>query len=345
MATPRAWSSISRLVPGWALSRPYTAVAVLRCVNAFRRYRWLTAACVVAVCGAVWGAARFGTALETAWDHWGLVGLGAFLWSYVGAHRRRVRMAAEDASSWLSPLPVSRSHFLRMTFAPGLQLLAIALLLAAAALSSFHTGIAARLLVLVTVCFGIGLLLGSLARLRQGGVPNSHYVKVRFPRTHWASAPTLTPLSYWAAGQASVFLKPKVIARAALPVLLAVPMGISANDAFGTAALAIVVVSLLGNTVAALRVTLAAGAWLAPTPVDRRRFAVAVGSAALILQAATCVVVLFFASAVAPAALIRRLSAVAAVFLAESAALILLAVGVAFRPAVVSRVRTQEWLR
>lgn len=345
MARPPAWSSISRRVPGWVLSRPYAAVAVLRCVNVFRRYRWLAVACAAAVGGALWAAARFGAALETAWAHWGLVGLGAFLWSYVGAHRRRVRMAAEDASSWLSPLPVSRSRFLRMAFVPGLQLLAIALLLAAGALSGPHTGVAVRLLVLVTVCFGIGLLSGWLARLRQGGVPSSHYVKVRYPRSRWATAPTLTPLAYWAAGQASVFLKPQVIARAALPVLLAVPMGISANDAFGTAALAIVVLSLIGNTVAALRVTLAAGAWLSPTPVDRRRFAVAVGSAALIVQALTCVAVLFLASAVAPAALIRRLSAVAAVFLVESAALILLAAGVAFRPAVVSRVRTQAWLR
>lgn len=345
MARPSAWSSISRRVPGWVLSRPYAAVAFLHCVNVLRRYRWLMAVCVIAVGGALWAAAHFGTALETAWAHWGLVGLGAFLWSYVGAHRRRVRMAAEDASSWLAPLPVSRSHFLRMTFVPGLQLLAIAILLAAGALSGPRTGVAVRLFVLVTACFAIGLLSGWLARLRQAGVPNSHYVKVRYPRSRWATAPTLIPLSYWAAGQASVFLKPKVIARAALPVLLAVPMGISANDAFGTAALAIVVLSLMGNTVAALRVTLAAGAWLSPTPVDRRRFAVAVGSAALIAQALTCVVVLVLGGAVAPTALIRRLSADAAAFLAESAALILLAVGVAFRPAVVSRVRTRAWLR
>ena len=345
MARPPAWSSISRRVPGWVLSRPYAAVAVLSCVNVFRRYRWLTAACAVAICGALLAAARFGIALDTAWGHWGLVGLAAFLWSYVGAHRRRVRIAAEDASSWLAPLPVSRSHFLRMTFVPGLQLLAIALLLVAGALSGPRAGVAGRILVLVIVCFGVGLLAGWLARLRQGGVPNSHYVKVRYPRSRWAAAPTLRPLSYWVSGQASVFLKPKVIARAALPILLAVPMGVSANDAFGTAALAIAVLSLLGHTVAALRVALAAGAWLSPTPVDRRRFAVAVGAAALIVQTLTCVVVLFLASAVAPAALIRRLSAVAAVFLAESVALILLAVGFAFRPAVVSRVRTQAWLR
>lgn len=345
MARPSAWSSISRRVQGWVLSRPYAAVAALRCVNVFRRHTYLMAACVVAVGGALWAAARFGTTIETAWAHWGLVAAVAFVWSCVGAHRRRARIAAEDAQSWLSPLPVPRSHFLRMTFAPGLQLLAIALLLAAAALAGPGTVVAVRLLLLVAVCSGVGLLAGWLARQRPSGVPNSHYVKVRYPRSRWATAPTLRPLSYWASGQASVFLKPKVIARAALPILLALPMGISANDALGTAALAIVVLSLMGHTVAALRVAFAASAWLSPTPVDRRRFAVAVGAAALIAQALTCVVVLFLASAVAPAALIRRLSAVAAVFLAESAALIVLAVGFAFRPAVVSRVRTQAWLR
>jgi hypothetical protein len=344
-AQPPAWSSISRRVPGWVLSRPYAAVAALRCLNVCRRYRWLMAACVLTVGGALWAAARLGTALETAWAHWRLVAVVAFLWSYVGAHRRRLRIAAEDAQSWLSPVAVPRSHFLRMTFAPGLQLLAVALLLAADALARPGAGVAVRLLLLVTLCFGVGLLAGWLARQRLGGVPSSHYVKVRYPRARWATAPTLTPLSYWASGQASVFLKPKVIARAALPVLLAVPMGISANDALGTAALAIVVLSLMGHTVAALRVALAAGAWLSPTPVERRRFAVAVGSAALMAQALTCVVVLFLASAVAPAALIRRFSAIAAVFLAESAALILLAVGFAFKSAVVSRVRTQAWLR
>lgn len=340
-----AWSSISRRVPGWVLSRPYAAVAVLRWTNAFRRHRWLMAACVIAVGGALWAAARFAAALETAWAHWGLVAVVAFLSSYVGAHRRRVRIAAEDAQSWLSPLPVPQSHLLRLTFAPGVQLLALMLLLAAGALAAPHTGVAVRLLLLVMACFGVGLLAGWLARRRSGGVPDSHYVKVRYPRSRWATAPSLTPLSYWASGQASVFLKPKVIARAALSVLLALPMGISANDALGIAALAIVVLSLISHTLAALRVALAAGAWLSPTPVDRRRFAVAVGSAALIVQVLTCVAVLFLATAVAPAALIRRLSAVAAIFLAESAALILLTVGFTFRPAVVSRVRTRAWLR
>lgn len=347
MAQPSAWSSFSRRVPGWMPSRPHAVVAVLRWINAFQRYRWLMAACVIAVGGAAWAMTRteFGLALEAAWAHWGLVAVVTFGWSSVTAHRRTVRVATEDAESWLSPLPVSRSRFLRMTFAPGLQLLTVAVLLGVGALSGADCGIATRLFLLITVCKGVGLLSGWLARPGHAAVPDSHFVKVRYPRSRWATAPTLTPLSYWASGQASVFLKPKVVARAALPVLLAVTMGISANDAFGTAALAIVVLSLLGHTVAALRVALAAGAWLSPTPIERRRFAVAVGSASLLAQALTCVVVLSLASAVAPAAVIRRFSAVAAVFLAESAALIVLAVGLAFRPAVVSRVRTQGWLR
>jgi len=342
-----AWSSISRRVPEWVLARPYTLVAVLRWLNAFRRYRWLVPACALGAVGVFWATTRaqFGSALEVAWAHWGLVVVASGAWSYFTAHRRRVRIAVEDAYSWLSPLPVPRSRVLRMTLPPGLQLLVIGVLLAGGALSGSHSAVAWKLFLLFAGCFVAGLLLGSLTKPAHAAVPNSQYVRARYPRSRWSTAPALTPLSYWVSGQARVFLKPQVAARAALPVLLSLPMGVSGNDALGMAAAALVVLGLTAYTVAGLRVAFGAGAWLSPTCVDRRRFAVAVGSAVVLTQALSCLALLFLGSAVAPGAVIWRLSAAAVVFVAASAVLIAVAVRFAFRPEVVARVRTLAWLQ
>src|SRR5262249_5322160 len=116
----------------------------------------------------------------------------------------------------------------------------------------------------------------------------------------WASAPQLTPLSFWAEARARVLLKPKVSARVSLLVLLSLPMGIAAGDAIGIAAAALVVLSLGGYTLAAVVTEFAAGKWVTPTPLRAGPVALAIGRKVILIQAVTCTAVILLVSSIAP---------------------------------------------
>ena len=134
----------------------------------------------------------------------------------------------------------------------------------------------------------VGSLLGWLAHGdKTAAAPAFHYVTVRRPRESWAQAPRLEPLSYWAIGQARVISKPKVAAKIALFVLLALPMG--ASSMIGQQALAIAAAGLVGLYVVSLfigTVSAAFGAarWLAPTTLRYGQFARMLGYRVLLAQ-------------------------------------------------------------
>jgi hypothetical protein len=214
-----------------------------------------------------------------------------------------------------------------------LQFLALAaVLLVSAASGAVQTPIAGKLLLVLAVSFPCGFALGWLSKRGETeGVPDSNYAAARQPRTRWASAPRLTPLSFWSEARARVLLKPKVSARVSLLILLSLPMGISAGDALGIAAAALVIVSLGGYTLAALITAFAAGKWLTPTSLRAGPFGIAIGSKVILIQAVTCAAVIVLLTSIAPLHLIARLTTESFAFLFLSSVLIALAARIAVR--------------
>jgi len=323
-------------LPGWMLSRPYLAVACLRWLNLFRRRPWLIALCAVAAVVFVWGITRrqFGSWLEDAWSYWGFVAVGAASHSALATGRVRARVLAEDSFSWLAPLPVAPSRVLRRVSGLLLQLVALAaVLLISAASGAVQPSTAEKLLLVLAVSYAGGFAWGSLSKRGEGerGVPDSNYAAAKRPRSQWASAPRLTPLSFWAEARARVLLKPKVSARMSLLILLSLPMGIAAGDAIGIAAAALVVLSLGGYTLAAVVTEFAAGKWLTPTPLRAGPVAVAIGTKVILIQAVTCTAVILLVSSIAPPHWILRLTSASFAFLFVSSALITVAARVAVR--------------
>jgi hypothetical protein len=335
MRDPVPGSSIPRRMPGWVLRRPYLAVACLQWVNAFLRRRWLLPVCLVVALAIIWGATRsqFGEALEAAWSYWGFVVIGVVVYATMTALRSRAHVLAEDSFSWLAPLPVAPARMLRMTMGLLVQLAAIGVLLALSAVAgTVEGGTAGKLFLAAAFSYACGFGLGLVLKRGQvEGVPDSNYAAARHPRPHWASAPRLTPLSFWAMGQARVLIKPKVGARLALPVLLALPMGTGGEKALAIAAGTLVTVSLCGYTIAAIQVAFRAGAWLSPTPLRKGAFAVAIGSRSIPAQAAACALIIFLLAAIAPGHLIHALFDASVVFVAVSISLVTLSASAALR--------------
>jgi hypothetical protein len=327
-------------MPGWMLRRPYLAVAWLRWLNLFRRRPWLIAVGAVAAVLLIWEITReqFGSWLEDAWSYWGAVAVGAAFHSMLATGRARARVLAEDSYSWLAPLPIAPSRLSRMVSGLCLQLVALAaVLLVSAASGAVRAATAEKLFLVLAVSYLCGFALGRLSKRgeAQGGVPDSNYAAAKRPRSRWASDPQLTPLSFWSEARARVLLKPKVSARVTLLFLLSVPAGMDggalARQAFGTAAAALVVLSLGGYTVAALMTAFAAGKWLTPTPLRAGPFARAIGSRVTLIQTVTCAAVLLLLTAIAPPHLIGRLTVEAFAFLLLSSVLIALAARSAVR--------------
>jgi hypothetical protein len=143
--------------------------------------------------------------------------------------------------------------------------------------------------------YGAGFVVGWLSpHGRTVAAPDFHYVMVRKPRMNWAQAPSLTPLSYWAVGQARVSTKPKVTGGAMVLVLLALPMGTGGEKAIAIAAAAWVVLYLLFLVVAAIRVAFSAARWLAPTTLGYLPFTGAIGYRVVLTQLWIGAWVLFF---------------------------------------------------
>jgi len=153
------------------------------------------------------------------------------------------------------------------------------------ATGSLSPAAATTLWALVAAAYVVGSVVGwSSKHGKAAAGPDFHYVAVRKPRPSWAQAPELEPLSYWAVGQAQVYAKPKVAARAMLLVLLAIPLGTGGEKAVAIAAGVWVLLYVGALMLAVVRVAFAAARWLAPTTIGYRRFAWAVGYRALLGQ-------------------------------------------------------------
>jgi hypothetical protein len=224
----------------------------------------------------------------------------------VATARRKTRVYRSLVDSWLAPLAAPPSVALRMALAPLLQL---ALLLGAIAIPAVAGPLsragAVTLSSAVGAAYVVGFIIGWFSpRDASVAAPDFHYVTVRKERANWAQAPRLTPLSYWAVGQARVSTKPKVIAIALLFVLLSIPRGANgekemAARAMASAGGALVILYLISLCVSAVRVAFAAARWLAPTIIRYLPFTGALGYRALLAQVWISVWVVFLTYAVA----------------------------------------------
>ncbi|MGH8149907.1 MAG: hypothetical protein ACRETB_08040 [Steroidobacteraceae bacterium] len=287
-------------VPTWLARRPYSLALLLTWRNAWRRSRAVRAAggvAVVALAGlACWPAA--GTVGDTLAENAPAVFAAAVILFAVLAARRRRRLGAERAGSWLAALPgvsppIERAAVFALPALVALELLLGAVLVAAQASRRLPIGAAGALLLVLAAGGVAGFWAGwFLWRPRRDRTPPSRRAVTRRPRTGWASRPTLAPLGYWAAALTRWWLRPKISARWELLVLLALPMGISGAKALGAAGAGLVFLYLVSRLLAVIRVAFAASWWIAPTPIRALRFAVSVTGLALLQQAVICVLLL-----------------------------------------------------
>ena len=275
-------------MPRWLQARPFLLVGALSWRNLQRRYRWLLPAIVVlfVVCAGLLTLRSMGAALEFVAQSPVIPFVLLAATCAVLTARRKTRVYRSIVDSWLAPLAAPGSIATRMILAPVLQVLLLwAGLVVATVAGSLSHAAATTLGRVLGAAYVAGFVVGWLSpHGRTVAAPDFHYVAVRKPRMNWAQAPSLTPLSYWAVGQAHVSTKPKVTGGALVFVLLALPMGTGGEKAIAIAAGVWVVLYLFSLAVSAIRVAFSAARWLAPTPLRYLPFTGAVGYRVILAQ-------------------------------------------------------------
>lgn len=238
-------------------------------------------------------AAGVRTAVATALLHPLLAFIGSLTFGSLSGAARRANRDAGRVRDWTGALPVAprdarRADWLS-TAATSLVAGAVATLLLAAIFSGgtqgMDTGAAASTLAAVWIGLGTGV---AIARLRRPSValpppPGSRYVPRIAPRD-WRSPPSLAPLAAWPFREAFVRAQPRAAARAALPVLLLMPAGMSAAQSAGVLAVATLLFAAVAQSAGTIAAVRGAVAWLATTPIRRAAVAFATArSAALVL--------------------------------------------------------------
>jgi hypothetical protein len=287
----------------WAARRPYSAAALLRWMNAYRRGRARMLLILLLVLAAACALAQIPwTGLVLGWLGSNVVVTFVLAVCLVGLStiHRRDRAAAEAASSWLTPLPAARPvfrHILSGTAARVLLLIAFAeLCCLLGRVDAAATGRLALALLAGAVCGSLGGW--RLPRAGDHDAPAFHYAAVRRARRRWATDPSLLPLSYWPTAQGRIFSRPKVLSRVAFMTLIGLPLGTPGQVALAVAAACIALFSMTSLSRAAIRVAFDAARWLAPTTLRRGRFAAAMVWRVILTQAAMTAVIVFFACAI-----------------------------------------------
>ena len=288
-------------MPRWLQARPFLLVSALSWRNLLRRQRALLPATLVLalVCAGLLTLPDVGDTLELVAQYPVIPFVLLAATCAVVTARRKTQVYRSLVDSWLAPLAAPRSIAIRMVFAPVLQvlLLWVGLIVATLAGSLSHPA-AMTLGLVIGSAYVVGFVVGWLSpQGRTVAAPDFHYVAVRRPRVNWAQAPGLTPLSYWAVGQARVTTKPKVTGGALVFVLMALPMGTGGEKAIAIAAGAWVVLYLFSLVVSAIRVAFAAARWLGPTTVRYLPFIGAIGYRVVLTQLWIGVWVLFLGAA------------------------------------------------
>ncbi len=193
--------------------------------------------------------------------------------------RRRALKRAEFARSWLAAVPVrawtARAESLLIEMLPAI---------AAIGLLTLSGSACALALMLAKRADGIALL--SVWGTLSGGIiagmfgsflvpqpkpvdlpPGSRYVPQQKSRRPARIRPSLSALGSWPIRQAFAWAQPKIVARAAIPILVIMPLGTTADSAMIAIALFGIVGALLLLVSGVISASRSARRWLAPLPV------------------------------------------------------------------------------
>lgn len=211
----------------------------------------------------------------------------------VFASRRR-RLATQGAPSWLAALPIRDPPLERAALDALALLAALAWALGAVTAAARVPGRVVEASLVVSAAGAVaGFWLGwFVPRARRAAGRSASRSSGRRARAGWATHAALTPLGYWALGEARWRSRPGIMARWLAPVLLAIPMGSTGIVVIGAVAACLTGLNLVWDLLAIVRVAFAASWWLAPTGVGSVRFAAAGAHLALLRQAAICVLAL-----------------------------------------------------
>ncbi|HEY2465457.1 MAG TPA: hypothetical protein VGI32_15465 [Steroidobacteraceae bacterium] len=196
--------------------------------------------------------------------------------------RRRALKRTEFARSWLAAVPVrastARWESLFIELLPAIA--AIGLLTVASVSYALVLFVAKRaeifapFAVWAYFCGGIGLgMLGSFLVPQPKPAdlpPGSRYVPHQRSRRAAKIRPSLSALGGWPIRQAFAWAQPKIVARAAILILVMMPLGTTADTAMVAIALFGIVGALLLVCSAVNSASRLARRWLAPVPVRSR---------------------------------------------------------------------------
>lgn len=285
-------------MPRWLLARPYLHATALGWINLHQRNRAvLPGILMVALAvGAGLTLPAVGVALEFLGQSPAIpfVLVGAV--TLVLTARRKAGIYQALLTSWLAPLAAPASIAERMILPALLQLLLWTAVWSIPYLAGSLSSVGAQsLAIAVAAAWSAGSVAGWFAsHAKSAGAPDFHYVAIRRPRPDWKTAPRLSPLSYWAVGQARVAAKPQTTAKALIFVLLALPLGTPGEKVIAIAGGTLVAWYLFALAVSAARVAVSAARWLSVTPVRYVEFTWALGHRVLGAQLWTCVWVVVF---------------------------------------------------
>jgi hypothetical protein len=242
----------------------------------------------VAVLGAVWirvtaDPATAITQVEWLERHTVFWAAMSALVSGVLVSRRRALNQLAAARSWAAALPVDRStaewQAIALESGPALGM---ACLLAAAfgtlcLLAIAGAGIPAPIIPWAATTAGV-LLGAAFAHWRPAAKPSESYEGSRYvPHRRRVLTPvptgSLAALGAWPVRQMFASARPKTVARATLPILLAAPAGSKAADAMLALGLLTAACALVLLAASALSVCRKASRWLGPLPLESGPFA------------------------------------------------------------------------
>jgi len=257
-------------------------VAVNRAHTRSLRNRWGLVG-LFGACGVVVGVLlirRDASISATAWMYRHrifLAGAGALL-SAASVSMRRASKRAEAARSWLAALPVpaaiARWEAVAIETGPALGAIGIMAtafgMVALRVWSDRSSTDLADSWCAITGGIILGALIGYAVPLPKPEElpPGSRYVPQRRVREPPAPRPSLAALGAWPVREMFARARPKVVTRAIVPILLAMPLGSTADVAMVVIGLSAVVGAMVLLVTASVSVSKASYRWLGPLPLS-----------------------------------------------------------------------------
>jgi hypothetical protein len=206
-----------------------------------------------------------------------LAGVAA-LSSAASVSRRRASKHAEAARSWLAALPVraavARWEAVAIETAPAVGAISVTAAAVAAASLAMWSGDSSTRVLWSGLSIAGGIVFGTLVAYvvplpkPEELPPGSRYVPQRRVRESPAPRPTLVALGRWPAREMFARARPKAVSRAIVPILLAMPLGSTADVAMLVVGLSTIVGAMVLLVAASVSVSKSSYRWLRPLPLS-----------------------------------------------------------------------------